>query len=184
MSLPLGWTALGFDAARGVPQGAPIPHADPQLAGLRALLVVSPADLARLLSAPVEYVVHRSSERREPIPVVAGPAQALHRRARDEALHDFTSSAPDSIATEAMPVYLVVAAGRDVWASWPATTGRALPVAGPSGLIGHLWVDEVLLAAGTLIRPGQYGSGVAVGWRTTQPEHPPLSSEDPHDALV
>lgn len=199
MSLPTGWTTLGFDAVRGLPQAASVPAGpraqDLKVQGLRALLVAAPGDLARLLSAPAQGLVHRGGE--QSAPVAPGPArppepvhEAAHRAAHRTAVDDLTRPAPDSISDWAVPVHVVVAAGREVLVAWPAVTGRALPVAGASGLLGHLWVDTIRLAAGSLVRPGRYGSDVVVGWWPGGLLEPPLpgatsrSPEDPHDLLV
>lgn len=188
MSLPDGWTPLPFDPARGVPQVVPLPGPVP---GLRAAVVAGTADLARLLSAPTGQVVHDTGERLLTSGPAAGPdvGTPAHVATVDRAVAAFTAAAPDSLATSTVGVWIVVTAGSTVHCTWPALPGRALPVRGDGRLLGDLWIDELRLAAGSLVRPGEHGSRIAVGWRPAGTPTPPgtvrtTAEEDPHVGLI
>ncbi len=165
MSLPDGWTALPFAAAGGVPQAVPLTGPVP---GLLAVLVAEPADLARLLSAPADQAVHDAAERlarrakASGRPGTAGPAHVV---AVQTALAAFTAGPPDSLATAAVPAWIVVRGVSGVLGTWPALPGRALPVRGGGRYLGDLWIGELCLAAGSLTEGGEHGSRISIGWR-------------------
>lgn len=187
MTLPDGWAALPFDAARGVPQSAPLPGAIP---GLRLLIVAAAADLARLLTAPSDHIVYDSAERTTPVPAAAPPTPAAaHVLARRTALDAFTTAPPDSLSTAAVPALLMVADESGVHTTWPPLPGRALAVRGRGArLLGHLWVDALRLAAGSLVSATPCGSQIIIGWRAAPAEPAPTTPrpvpEDPYDGLV
>ncbi len=189
MSLPNGWTALPLDATRGVPQSASLPGPVP---GLRVSLVAAAGDLARLLSAPSDLVVHDVQARRAPVPAAEpdGPLPAGHVVARRTALAAFTTAPPDSLTTPGVPVTLVVTEAAGVCGTWPALPGRALPVRSRDGrLLGQLWVDELSLAAGSLVSAGPCGARIVVGWRAAvgplaTATNPATGQEDPYVGLV
>jgi hypothetical protein len=167
MSLPDGFAPLLFDAARGVPQAVPLPDSVP---GLRAALVGGTGDLARLMSAPTDLVAHDATElltRRatDAGGSAAGAETAAHVVAHRAAVTAFTAAPPDSLTTAAVPLWVLVLGGSTVHGSWPALPGRALPVRGDGRFLGEVWIDELLLAAGSLVRPGQHGSRIVIGWR-------------------
>lgn len=185
MTLPAGWTALPLDAARGVPQSAALPAP----AGLRVTVVAAAADLARLLSAPTDQVVHDAGQRLVRVPAAAtdDPAVPAHVRARSTAQAALSSPPPDSLSTAAVPVTLLVTEPTGLCAAWPALPGRALPVRSRAGaLLGHLWVEALTLAAGTLVAAGPCGAELTVGWRAADAAPPatPPEQEDPYDGLV
>jgi hypothetical protein len=180
VSLPDGFTPLTFAAARGVPQQASHEAAGRQLT---VTLLATTADLPRVLDA--EPVAVAFDSRAAAVPRTAVPADA-----RAAAV----TPPPDSAAPGAVGAYLVVADPAGVLGAVPAVPGRPLPVAsgGDPGLLVELWVDDLVLPAGSLVRPGELGGSVVVGIRdashgATEPALPPLLTVDrgdPHDALV
>ncbi|MEV1289106.1 hypothetical protein [Micromonospora sp. NPDC049679] len=184
MSLPDGWTALPFDAARGVPQAVPIAGPVP---GLRAVLVTGAGDLPRLLCAPVDQVVHDAALRRAPVGATAvGVGLPIHIAAHRQAVAALTAPPPDSLSTAATSAVILVIGPSGVLTTWPALPDRALPVAGDGRLLGELWIDDLRLAAGSLVRGGECGSRISVGWRpvggaATQPRP---EEEDPYAGLI
>ena len=180
MSLPDGFTPLAFAAARGVPQQATVEAAGRRLT---VTLVATAADLPRILDAEPVSVVYDS--RAAAVPRAEVPADA--RAAA-------TVPPPEGAAVGAVGAYLVVADPAGVLGTVPAVSRRPLPVTSGAdpGLLVELWVDELVLPAGGLVRPGEFGGGVVVGIRdashgATRPVLPPLLTVDrgdPHDALV
>lgn len=164
MSLPVGFSPLPFDPARGVPQVVPLPGPVP---GLRVALVAAAADLARLMSAAAEQVVHDVAVRRVRVSDTA-PAhgdQSAHLAAHRTAVAGFVAAPRDSLDPAAVPVWLVVSGASGVHRCWPAVPGRPLGVRGDGRFLGDLWIDELRLAAGSLVRGGECGSRLAIGWR-------------------
>lgn len=202
MTLPTGWIAVPLDPDGGLPQAATLPAPDHDL---RVVLVATAPDLAAALSAPPDRVVWSSRDaldRRSAVRPTAGPdiiAPGLDVRdvrtvAADTALAALTAAPGETLSPAEVRVVLLVLAGRIVLAAHPARPGRALPVSDAPGggrLRGHLWVDEVTVAAGSLVAAGRTEARIGVGWRplgaglgAVAGRPAPMSPEDCYGRLV
>jgi len=186
MSLPAGWTPLDLDGVRGLPQSAPLP------AGvLRAVLVGVAPDLAALLSVAPDRPLWSSADALARRPRAgSGAPQDTWLLARDTAVAALTAPPGDTLSAAQVLTAVLVVSGSRLLACWPPVPGRPLPVGDGGTLLGHLWVDEVTVRAGSLVAPGPVGSRFALGWRplspaaTTVTAPGPATQEDLYAALV
>ena len=160
MSLPHGWTPVELSADRGLPQSAPLTGPG---APLRLVLAGVAPDLAALLSAPADRAVWSTTAAPAVEPV--WPPETTWPSAANAAAAALTRPPGDSLSPAGILVTLLVVSAGSVVTAWPPIRARALAVRDATGLLGHLWVDELVVTAGSLVSGGPSGGRVSVGWR-------------------
>ncbi|WP_125130401.1 hypothetical protein [Microbacterium sp. 10M-3C3] len=183
MTLPDGFAPVALDAAAGIPQTATLGPG--RSAPLRLSVVAAASDLAALLSSERDRRLWASATARERRTGVRAPADPW--RAADAAARAALAANPgDTLDPERILVSLIVHESRRVITVWPAIPGRPLPVRDAAGLRGTLWVEDVVISAGSLVATGATGARLAIAWQSGSPvvATPPAREEDPYVSLT
>jgi hypothetical protein len=166
VALPEGYVPVPLRAEAGIPQAAPV-----DLGGrrLRVTLAALVPVLAAVVDAdPNQVVVDATSEATRPAVDDDVPTDARAWMAQPP---------PTTLHDDAVRLVLAVHVGGRLVAAVRPVVGvpvrvSAAPVLGPdrdpagaTGLVAEVVVADLVVAAGNLVAPGQYGSRIVVGAR-------------------
>lgn len=176
--VPSDYAPLGFDGDRGFPQAVEFTGGG---RGFRMSLQVTATDLPRLASLEPD---RRLLDWRDDAPDLPTSASGSPR-------DHLALQPPGTLETTALRVTIGVREGGRRVAVRPVRVGRPLPAGRlPAvGLLLDVYVSELVIMSGNLVRPGSFGSRVVAGARirfTGRPwlqEPSPQPQVDPYERL-
>lgn len=154
MTLPAEYTPLPFQAARGVPQTVPF---DAGSRRLRLTVLATVTDLPALRTVAATHIVFDggAGERTRPTSVPREPRQR------------FLASPPSTLAPAVVRPHLVVSDGTTTLGSQSILVGTPAVVGATAeaSLLVEVLFDRLVLTAGSLIQPGEFGGTIVAGAR-------------------